>query len=164
MKTNQPIVRTTHFLFAAIFFSGCAALNCDPSVETSIITKTGCEFGSEGYDARGEKLQLTLAEQQEINQSLKEVYAAISQEQKEVSAKLANRQQEYDQLNHSLKTLLAHLKARSGSNEQMKNRIRQTENKLTKVNTDASKSSLKKQQLLQDLRNEVSGLEEALSY
>ncbi|MGH8547384.1 MAG: hypothetical protein ACRERU_02035 [Methylococcales bacterium] len=164
MKTNPTISRITCFLSAAILFCGCAALNCDPSVETSIITKAGCEFGSEGYDAREEKLQLTLAEQQEINQSLKEVYAAISQEQKEVSVKLAGRQQEYDRLNRALNTLLTHLKANSVNNEQMKKGIRQTENKLADINTDTSKSTLNKQQQLEELRNEVSGLEEALSY
>ncbi|MCI0653229.1 MAG: hypothetical protein L0Y39_01945 [Methylococcaceae bacterium] len=149
---------------AAILFSGCAALNCDPSIETSIITKAGCEFGSNGYDAREQRLVLTYKEEEEIKRSLLEVYAAISQEQKEVSAKLANRQQEYNNLNRSLQKLLAVLKARSANNSAMKERIRRTENKLTQVNTDPSKSTLKKKQQLQELRNEVSGLEEALSF
>ncbi len=164
MKTNQPIVRIACFLSAAILFSGCAALNCDPSIETSIITKAGCEFGSNGYDAREQRLVLTYKEEEEIKRSLLEVYAAISQEQKEVSAKLANRQQEYNNLNRSLQKLLAVLKARSANNSAMKERIRRTENKLTQVNTDPSKSTLKKKQQLQELRNEVSGLEEALSF
>jgi ABC-type transporter Mla subunit MlaD len=164
MKTNPAVARPTFVCLSVFLFYGCASLNCDPSVETSILTKAGCEFGSDGYDAREERLKLTLAEQREINQSLNEVYAAISQEQKQVSAKLANRQQEYDRLNRSLNTLLAHLKARAADNTALQNRIRATENKLVDVNTDTSKSSLKKQQLLEDLRREVASLEEALGY
>ncbi len=161
MSRRKTIVLSGYFV--SVVSTGCASLNCDPSVESSIITKAGCEFGS-GYEEREEALKLTLAEEQKFKKSLLEVHAAISQEQKQIGRKREQSQRKFDKLNRSLGKLLAQLKSRSANNVEMQKQIKQTENALSKVNTETSNSVLKKQAQLDDLQREVSDLEAALAY
>ncbi|MEA9391543.1 hypothetical protein SJI19_13490 [Acerihabitans sp. TG2] len=145
--------------------SGCASSmsDCDPTTgDVSIVSKFNCRY-SGTYDQRVNVKQQTLTHEQALNHEFKAVLAAIEQEKNQSNSSLKSRQASADQLNRSMNTLLTQLKQKAAGQKKYQKQINDLQTSLDQAQQQQpSQSVLDKQLQLEDLRSQVSSLQQDL--
>jgi chromosome segregation ATPase len=153
-------MRSLSILLPVLLLAACAAPSkqeCDPSVEINVLSKARCTYAGV-YDERVSDLQLSVAQQQQVNRDLQAALDAVKSEQAQVSAELAGRNQEYTVLNAAVKRLNDTLAAKSRENAALKQQLDSINATLAEVNTP-SDSTLQKQTQLDALRRQLADLQ-----
>lgn len=149
------------FLMTGIL-SGCA-LNpeqCDSTNrDASTVEKFRCR---DAYKTNVEKTQLKLDNAQELNQQFKAVYDALDKERKEVGTELRNKKSEYAALQTALGKLLDSLNAKATGNAALQAEVASVQQELEAVTNDTSPSVIAKQEKLNQLKQRVTDLQNAL--
>ena len=136
---------------------GCATSfeQCDPNKE-SFLGTANCMMSSEyGYNAREQRLENELAEQQEINRGFKELATSIEVEKQRIYGQLSGKQADYTELNRSWESLQGRLQQRSVENQALAAQIERMEEKMAVINNSRDKSVAEKEKLLNDLRRQA---------
>lgn len=145
--------------------TGCASSpsECDPTAgDASIVSKFNCRY-SGTYDQRVAAKQQTLSHERALNAEFKAVYAAIEQEKNQTDGDVNRRRASYNQLNRSMDTLLAQLKLKAAGQQKYQRQIGELESSMKQARRQApSQSVLEKQLLLENLRGQVSSLQQDL--
>lgn len=156
-------MRSLSMLLPALLLAACAAptrQQCDPSVEIDVLSKARCTYAGV-YDERISDLQLSVAQQQQVNRDLQAALNAVQSEQAQVSAELTAKNQEYAALNAAVKRLNDTLAAKSRDNAALKKQLDSINAALAEVNAP-SDSSLQKQTQLDALRRQLADLQAQL--
>jgi|SRR5471032_2591060 len=152
-------------LLLAATLSGCASSmsECDPTTgDVNIISKFNCRY-SGTYDQRVDAKQQTLVHEQALNREFKAVLAAIEQEKNQSNGSLKSRQASADQLNRSMDTLLTQLKQKAAGQKKYQKQIGELQTSMNQARQQQpSQSVLDKQLQLENLRSQVSSLQQDL--
>ncbi|QVQ24457.1 hypothetical protein [Achromobacter deleyi] len=151
---------------ATAVLAGCAttAADCDPSnSDVSILTKMSCD-GSGQYRGHIDRAEQDLISAQEANARFRQIYADIEAQRQSVGQSLAVQRKQQQALNKSTGELLAKLKARYGSQKDVKQQIAAMEANLQATNTLATNPAeiQAKQKNLQALQAKAKLLQDSL--
>ncbi len=142
------------FLIVGVL-AGCTTSpkDCDPRNVGFLSAASGVMSGC--YSERQNQLNEELVDQQNVNDSLRQLLVSIEEEKKWVGKQRSNEEANLSAINQSWLSLKAALDKKAKTNQSLQSRIDQLQRKMDRVNSTSTLEQAEKERRLESLRRYV---------